>query len=249
MTWTRFGFGPLPASRPGVGRNLRAAVDFAGLAAFCAVFGGSCAIFFFDLLILFEEYSTVIGGALRERNSKRGIRREKHRAARVDCFPERKSEINRPQSWTASLYGEEEVLGERPFGIKPLAVAAIAGPLTHLNDFSGIVFVRAFGPDGFAFTHIETETRFANGDALPGFRLQMHFHAPLGLVVTRHMLEKRQIEIGVEVAVDAREEVHIERGGHAGWVVIGGQQLRYRLFQVGGEQQRIARLQDGANFA
>jgi hypothetical protein len=59
----------LPASRPGVGRNLRGAADLPACESFCAVFGCLCDVFFFDLLIPAEEYSTVTGDAPRKQKS------------------------------------------------------------------------------------------------------------------------------------------------------------------------------------
>ena len=68
----------------------------------------------------------------------------------------------------------------------------------------------------------------------------MHFHAPVLRVVARFVAESREIEIRVQLAVDSREKIQIERSRGADGIVIGRQQLRKRLFQIRAEQQRIA---------
>ena len=81
---------------------------------------------------------------------------------------------SRAETTGADLHGEEKILGEGPFGVDPLAIAAITGPLAHLDYFLWIVFVRAFGPNRFAFAQVEAETRFAErrGEGGPGVGFQ-----------------------------------------------------------------------------
>src|SRR5262249_3341547 len=64
-----------------------------------------------------------------------------------------------------------------------------------------------------------------------------------GLVV-----ELLQVEVGLQFAIDARQKIQVESGGNPQLVVIGGQQLRAGFFQIGAEQQRVARLKNVANF-
>src|SRR5262245_25516470 len=58
------------------------------------------------------------------------------------------------------------------------------------------------------------------------------------------MAEIGEIEIGIELAIDAGQEIQVESGSHASGAVIGLQPVRHRLFQVRSEQERVARLQD-----
>ena len=77
----------------------------------------------------------------------------------------------------------------------------------------------------------------------------MHFDAALPLVIPGLVREVPQHEVAAELAVDAREQVEVERRGDAGGVVVGQQHLGHRLFQVGRQQQRVARLQALADLA
>jgi hypothetical protein len=51
---------------------------------------------------------------------------------------------------------------------------------------------------------------------------QSHFDPLFGRVPEGHVVERGQIEIGVEVGVDDGQYVPIERGGDARAVVVGG---------------------------
>ena len=53
----------------------------------------------------------------------------------------------------------------------------------------------------------------------------MHFDAAWRGVVARLVEERRGIEVRAELAVDAREQVSVERGGDAERIVVGCDQL------------------------
>ena len=91
---------------------------------------------------------------------------------------------------------------------------------------------------------MERDAGVANGDALPDGRAQVHFDPPLGFVPTHHVLETIQVEISPEFTVDAREQILVERGRHAGGVIVRKNQPRNRFFEIGREQQCIAFAQD-----
>ena len=76
----------------------------------------------------------------------------------------------------------------------------------------------------------------------------MHFDALMRSVVARFVAECREVEIRVQLAVDAREKIQIERGGDSNGIVVGREQLRERFFQIRAEQERIAGKQDAAHF-
>ena len=50
----------------------------------------------------------------------------------------------------------------------------------------------------------------------------------------------RDVEVAAELAVDAHQQIAVERGGHAERIVVGEQQLVLRLHEIGAEQQRVA---------
>ena len=72
----------------------------------------------------------------------------------------------------------------------------------------------------------------AHLDPLPDHRTQMHLDTLRLGIVSHRMLELAQIEIAVELAVDAAQQVAIESSGHAGGIVIGVDQARNRFHQV-----------------
>ena len=57
------------------------------------------------------------------------------------------------------------------------------------------------------------------------------------------MLERVEVEVGVEFAVDHREHVAVEPRRHAGAVVVGAYQPAGVLHQVGAQQQGVTGLQ------
>ncbi len=68
-------------------------------------------------------------------------------------------------------------------------------------------------------------------------------------VPERAVLERVEVEIAVELTVDAHEQVLVERGGDTEGIVVGEQQLALRLDEVGAEQERVARPQPAAHAA
>ncbi len=80
-----------------------------------------------------------------------------------------------------------------------------------------------------------------NPHGLIGQRDQVHLDAALARVPDGAVGEGREVEVGAELAVDAHEQVLVERGRHAERVVVGEQQLALGLDEVGAEEQRVAR--------
>ena len=62
------------------------------------------------------------------------------------------------------------------------------------------------------------------------------------------MLEMREHEIAAQLAVDARQQVEIERRRDAGRIVVSGQQLVHGLYQIRAQQQRIAGIEAHADL-
>ena len=65
----------------------------------------------------------------------------------------------------------------------------------------------------------------------------------------RHMLERVERKVAVQFAIDAGEQIQIERSRHADRVVVGGDQHGHRLFEVSAEQQRVAGREHVADVA
>src|SRR5215203_6475047 len=63
------------------------------------------------------------------------------------------------------------------------------------------------------------------------------------------MAERVEIEISAEFAIDAHEQVAVERGGHSQRIVVREDQVSFRLDEIGAEQQQVARPQRAANLA
>ena len=70
---------------------------------------------------------------------------------------------------------------------------------------------------------------------------EVHLDAAEGGVVERLVTERAQVEIGAELAIDAREEVQVELRGDALRVVVGGVQPRRILLEIDPDQEPAAR--------
>src|SRR6266446_7493077 len=146
-------------------------------------------------------------------------------------------------------FRDQQVFGERPLIVDPLRGAAEAGGASQGNHFWQRVFVAAFGPDGFALDKFNGKLSGVNGHGLAAHGPQVHFNATSLVINSCHVLELRQIEVGIQIAIDTRQQVQIEGGSHAQFVVVRRQQLNTGFLQVGSEQQRISGLKNTSNFA
>src|SRR5262245_26388426 len=59
------------------------------------------------------------------------------------------------------------------------------------------------------------------------------------------MLERVEVEVRAELAVEHAEDVAVERGGHACTVVVGGDQTATVLHEIGAEQEPVVVLERG----
>jgi len=64
----------------------------------------------------------------------------------------------------------------------------------------------AFGPDGFVFQELDGKLGCRNIHRLAAHGTQMHLHATVLVIDFRQMLKFRNIEIGIQFAIDARQE-------------------------------------------
>ena len=74
----------------------------------------------------------------------------------------------------------------------------------------------------------------------------MHFDARRVAIPDGAVREAIQLEVCVQLGVDAQKEILVERRGQAQWIVIREQQFTFRLDEIRAEQQVIARLKGGA---
>ncbi len=146
-------------------------------------------------------------------------------------------------------FRDQQVFRERPLIIDPLRGATEAGGAGQGNHFWQRVFVTALSPDGFALEKFNGKLSGVNGNGLAAHGPQVHFNATSLVINSCDVLELRQIEVSVQFAIDASQQVQIEGGGHAKFVVVRRQQLNTGFLQVGSEQQRISGLKNTSNFA
>ena len=64
-------------------------------------------------------------------------------------------------------------------------------------------------------TKIDGEFGCGNIHGLAAHGAQMHLDAAILMIDSGHVLELREIEIGVEFAIDAGQQIQVEGGGHS----------------------------------
>src|SRR5438270_13996369 len=72
---------------------------------------------------------------------------------------------------------------------------------------------------------------------------EIHFDATVAWIVDRLMPELGQIESGAQFAIDAREEIQIERRGDAGGIVVGGDERMRVPLQIDADHEAALRSQ------
>ncbi len=114
------------------------------------------------------------------------------------------------------------------------------------NEFDRIL-VAVLGVNGFAGAEVDA---FAgNAHALALEARQMHFDARALAVEEGVMLEAREVELGAELAIDAREQIEIELRGDALRVVVGLLQDLRVLHQIDADDEDRAVAEDAAGVA
>ena len=95
--------------------------------------------------------------------------------------------------------------------------------------------------------------RFAGGETdscpvqLHGLRreaFQVHLDSPLVGVVESAVTKLRQVEIGLEVTIDAGEQIEIESRRHFRGVIVGGMQDLFVFLEIDPDKQRSALADD-----
>src|SRR3546814_8896091 len=94
---------------------------------------------------------------------------------------------------------------------------------------SEFVLARAFRV--YRFTDGEVDAATADVGALCSVADQMHLDGGLLFVPARFVMELFDFKVGVKLAIDACEQIEIERGGHAFAIVVGIEHRRKILAQ------------------
>ena len=105
------------------------------------------------------------------------------------------------------LFRDEQALSEWPVAVNPLGIALEASFTRQLEQFGERVLVAAFRPDGFILAKIDGEAGARNFNCLPARGLDVHFNAARFGIEESQMLEVREIEISIELAIDASEQI------------------------------------------
>ena len=96
--------------------------------------------------------------------------------------------------------------------------------------------MRILGVDALAFGETEGAAHHPHGPAHKTH--EIHLHAALGLVIDRMMGEAIEIDVAIELAIDALEQIEVEGSGDPAPVVIGGKQDRAVLLQIDADEKR-----------
>ena len=91
----------------------------------------------------------------------------------------------------------------------------------------------AFCPNRIALKKRNGKIGFRNSYCLFSFGAKVHFHAARFAVKSCDMLESLQVEIAIELPIDAGEQIQIEGRRYPKRIIIGLDQLRNRFLQVG----------------
>jgi len=133
------------------------------------------------------------------------------------------------------LFRNQQVFRKWPLLIDPLRLAAETGGASHRKHFLWRVFVAAFGPDRFTREKLDEKLGGGNMHGLAAHGSQMHLHASGFVIDSGHVLKLREIEVGIQFAIDARQQIQVEGSGYSQRVVVGRQQLNSGFLQIGSE--------------
>src|ERR1700692_4660342 len=134
------------------------------------------------------------------------------------------------------LFCDQKILSEGPLIVNPLRFAAETGSDRHVANFLKRIFITAFSPDGFAFQKLNRELSCIDIHRLAAHGAKVHLHAAILMIDCCLVLKLRNIEVGVEFSVEARQQVQIKGSSHAQLVVVSCDQLRAGLYQVSAKQ-------------
>ena len=128
---------------------------------------------------------------------------------------------------------------EQLVAVGPAVDRLETGLLRQRAEFVDCVFVGILGVDQLAGAEMKMPVGGRHG--LLGEALHIELHPPFCLAVERDMRKTIEIEIAAELAVDPRQQVQVERGVHAGLVVVSAVEDCRVLLQIGADQHLAAR--------
>src|SRR5262249_40941162 len=94
---------------------------------------------------------------------------------------------------------------------------------THRDESLRLVLVGALGPDRLAVRERHTEIRPGDRHDLVAATHEMRFDARGSRVPARYVVERVELEVAAELAIDAVEEVLVDSGGDADRVAVCAQ--------------------------
>src|SRR5512134_2915525 len=124
---------------------------------------------------------------------------------------------------------------EQPVRVRPALARRKARSRAEALEFPDRVLVGVLRVYRLALA--EADAAPADPDLLRFHAFQVHLDAAARRVVEGAVAERRQVEIGAELAIDASEEVQIESGGDAARVVVGGVEPRRVLLEIDPDQE------------
>ena len=136
--------------------------------------------------------------------------------------------------------------GEEPLGVGVGRVRLEAAPGEKAVNTGLVVLDARLGVDGFAGAEVHTHGERLDVHVLLLQAHEVHLHSRGLLVPPRGVAKPVENEAAAELAVDAGEDVLVERRRDIGRVVVGGQHASGALSQVGPQQQPGRRVEGAA---
>src|SRR5471030_365437 len=136
------------------------------------------------------------------------------------------------------LDGDHAMHAEQIVRVDPGLLGLETGAVRHGPEILDAVFAGNLREDGFVLA--ETHALAADIHELRGEAFEVHLDPALVLVVKGLVAKAPQLEISAQLAVDACEQIEVERGGHARRVVVGGVKHLLVFFQVDADEQGAA---------
>src|SRR5215467_12174892 len=120
-------------------------------------------------------------------------------------------------------------------GVRPNGDRGPARAARQCREVIERVFIAVLGVDGLSGGKFERSP--GDPDVLARLADEVHLDAMTLGIVEGAMVEALEIEISVELVIDAREQVEVELRGEAGLVVVGGVKDTRVLHQIDSDDQ------------
>src|SRR3954469_2967263 len=133
--------------------------------------------------------------------------------------------------------------------VDPLFGNDEASTFSHPFDLRLVVLVRALGPDALAAREPDRDAGPANRDRLIREALEMHLDPLRSGIPNRTVRKAADLERAFQFAIDADEQVAIERRRDAKRIVVRQEQIAFGLDEIRAEQQEVARRERAADLA